>query len=271
MSSALTKALAVIERLFDAPEGMTVSALAEALDQPVSGIHRTLTELVRGGYVRQDGSGGAYGLTLRLPAMGISYLARAGVTDVAQPILDRLAAQTGELVRLSIVDDDRLVWVAVAQGATGGLRYDPGAEQGVVVHLASAAGGLAWLSTMDESDALMRVARQGLSRGAEAGPTAPQDLDAVRAAIAAARARGYAVSVDTYIPGMAAMAVPLRARGGSAIGCLSIAGPAVRLTEPRMAEMAPALSAAAAEIEIAAAGSRFFRAGAASGAAGAAG
>lgn len=266
MSSALTKALAVIERLFDAPDGMTVSALAEALDQPVSGIHRTLGELVRAGYVRQDGSGGAYALTLRLPAMGISYLARAGVTDVAQPILDRLAAETEELVRLSIVDEDRLVWVAVAQGATKGLRYDPGAEQGVVVHLASSAGGIAWLSTMDDSEALMRVARQGLSRGPEAGPAAPHDIDAVRAAIADARARGYAVSVDTYIPGMAAMAVPLRARDGSAIGCLSIAGPAVRVTEARMAEMAPALAQAAAEIEMAAAGSRFFRGGSGAGA-----
>lgn len=262
MSSALSKALDLIERLFDAPEGLTVSALAEALDQPVSGVHRTLAELVRAGYVRQLGSGGAYALTLRLPAMGMGYLARAGVTDVAQPILDRLAAEAEELVRLSVVDGERLVWVAVAQGAVRGLRYDPGAEQGVVVHLASSAGGLAWLSTLDEAQALMLVARQGLARGPDAGPAAPRDIDAVRAALSATRARGYAVSVDTYIPGMAAMAVPLRARDGGAIGCLSIAGPAVRMTEGRMAELAPTLTAAAAEIERAAAGSRFFRAGA---------
>ena len=85
---------------------------------------------------------------------------------MAQPILDRLAAESGELVRLSVIDGESLVWVGVAQGATGGLRYDPGREQGVVVHLASSAGGTAWLSTMSDEEALMAVSRQGLAADA---------------------------------------------------------------------------------------------------------
>lgn len=41
-------------------------------------------------------------------------------------MLDRLAEKTGELVRLSIVDEDRLTWVAKSQGPRqAGLRYDP--------------------------------------------------------------------------------------------------------------------------------------------------
>ena len=72
-----------------------------------------------------------------------------------------------------------------------------------------------------------------------------------------ARRRGYSRSVDSYIVGMAAMAMPVRS-GGQVISCLSIAAPAVRMTLERMAELAPHLSAAAEEIGLAANGSKYF-------------
>lgn len=69
------------------------------------------------------------------------------------------------------------------------------------------------------------------------------------------------MAVDSYIPGMAAMAVPVRYRGaGPVMGCLSIAGPAVRMTPARMAAMAPRLNDAATELGIAAPGSHYFHA-----------
>ncbi len=262
MSGVLEKSLAIVELLVDHPAGLPVSAIAAATDQPASGVHRTLQELGRLGYVRQVQAQGDYALTIKLPAMGLGFLGRAGITDVAQPVLDRLAADSGELIRLSVVDGDRLIWVAVAQGATRGLRYDPGQEQGVIVHLASSSGGKAWLSTMTDDEALARVAAQGLIRQAEgAGPNAPRSLSLLLDHLAEARARGYATAVDSYIAGMAAMAVPVRHHGtGPVLGCLSIAGPAVRMTAERMAELAPRLQAAAVELGEAAAGSHYFQA-----------
>lgn len=261
MSSVLEKSLAIVELLVDHPDGLPVSAIAAATDQPASGVHRTLQELARLGYVRQIQAQGDYALTIRLPAMGLGFLGRAGITDVAQPVLDALAKDTGELIRLSVVDGDHLIWVAVAQGATRGLRYDPGQEQGVVVHLASSAGGQAWLYSMTDDEALTRVSSQGLLRQAEgAGPDAPKSLTLLLAHLAEARARGYSVAVDSYLPGMAAMAMPVRFRGaGPVIGCLSIAGPAVRLDAARMAQHAPRLKAAVTELGEAAVGSKYFR------------
>lgn len=262
MSSVVEKALAIIELLVEHPAGLPVSAIAAATDQPASGVHRTLQELSRLGYVRQVQAQGDYALTIKLPAMGLGFLGRAGITDVTQPVLDSLAAYSGELVRLSVIDGDRLTWVAVAQGATGGLRYDPGQEQGVVVHLASSAGGKAWLSSMSDEDALARVSAQGLLRQAEgAGPGAPRSLTLLLEQLAEARRYGYATAVDSYIAGMAAMAVPVRYQGhGVVVGCLSIAGPAVRMTPAYMENLAPRLQVAAAEIGEAASGSHYFKA-----------
>lgn len=261
MSSVLEKALAIVELLVDHPTGLPISAIAAAADQPASGVHRTLQELSRLGYVRQVAAQGDYALTIRLPAMGLGFLGRAGITDVAQPVLDALAVESGELVRLSVLDGTRLIWVAVAQGATRGLRYDPGQEQGVVVHLASSAGGKALLSALSDEEALAAVSAQGLLRDAEGmGPNAPRSLTLLLEQLTEARARGYATAIDSYIAGMAAMAVPVRYHGsGAVLGCLSIAGPAVRMTAERMAELAPRLQASALELGNAAPGSTYFQ------------
>lgn len=262
MSSVLEKAFAIVELLVDHPTGLPVSTIAATTDQPISGVHRTLQELNRLGYVRQVQTQGDYALTIKLPAMGLGFLGRARITDIVQPVLDRLATESGELIRLSVIDGDQLVWVAVAQGATRGLRYDPGQEQGVVVHLASTSAGKAWLATMTDDEALARVAAQGPIREAEgAGPNAPRTLTELLAQLVEARERGYATAVDSYIAGMAAMAVPVRYQGkGEVLGCLSIAGPAVRMTVERMAELASSLQATAIELGEAAAGSHYFQA-----------
>lgn len=260
MSGVLERTLGILELLTGHPGGLPVSAIATRLDMPASAAHRLLNDLARLGYVRQDRAQGDYALTIKLAAMGLSFLGQSGITDVAQPILDRLAAESGELVRLSVFDGGSLVWVGVAQGATGGLRYDPGREQGVVVHLASSAGGQAFLSAMSDDDALMAVSRQGLApTQAGAGGGAPASATELLARLAAARSRGYAVAIDSYLAGMAAIAVPVRRPdSGEALGCLSIAAPSVRLDEARMAELAPVLQAAADEIGAASRGSRFF-------------
>ena len=72
----------------------------------------------------------------------------AGIALVNRAELDRLAADSGELVRLAVVDGDALTFVAKAQGARHGLRYDP--DQGIDARLSCTSSGHAWLSTLPE-------------------------------------------------------------------------------------------------------------------------
>lgn len=262
MSGVLERTLGILEILSGHPAGLPVGVIAQRLDLPPSATHRLLNDLARLGYVRQDRAQGDYALTIKLAAMGLSFLGQSGVTDIAQPILDRLAAESHELARLSVADAGALVWVGVAQGATGGLRYDPGREQGVVVHLASSAGGLAWLSTLSDEDALAAVSRQGLRPShAGAGGNATQTPTDLLARLNEARIRGYATATDSYLSGMAAIAAPVRWKGvEEAVGCLSIAAPSVRMDAARMEALAGPLMLAAAEIGAASPASQFFAA-----------
>lgn len=247
MTAAVDRTLAALDLLSRHPDGLTVQAASRALAIAPSAAHRLLNDLVRLGYARQSQNHGTYALTMRLAAVGLSWLGRTGTADIAQPVLDALALESGELVRLSVADGDQLIWVAVAQGAVSGLRYDPAREQGQAASLAYSASGRAWAATLPEDRAVALIAAQGLTppEGAAAGTA--QTLAQVDQILTQTRQMGHAEAVDCFLAGMAAVAVALPCEG-AAPGCLSIAGPAARLTPDRRTALLPLLHAAAAEL-----------------------
>ncbi|MDZ4073154.1 MAG: IclR family transcriptional regulator [Hylemonella sp.] len=253
---AVDRALLILETLAAQPEGLALAALADDLALPRSACHRLLQELVRCGYVRQLREQGEYALTTKLPALGLSFLGSSGIVDLAQPVIDRLAAISGELVRLALVDGDRLTFVAKAQGARAGLRYDP--DMGMAVPLSCSAGGHAWLMTLSEERATALVAAQGFANPKQYGPKAPTTYKALMKILDEDRRRGYSLIVESYAPGMTAMAAPILRRGAQAVGVITIAGPLQRLTLQRMQELGPALQQAAADLALVSASSPLF-------------
>jgi DNA-binding IclR family transcriptional regulator len=262
MSGVLDRTLAILELLSQQGQGMELAAVAEQLNLPKSAAHRLLNDLLKAGYVRQTRELGEYMLTTKIISMGLTYLSKSGVVDVAQPLIDRLAEQTGELVRLAVIDGDRLTWVARAQGARQGLRYDP--DMGSIARLSCSSSGWAWLSTLSEDAALSLIAQQGLGLPQDFGPNAPSTLQAVLQALQDTRDNGFALTQETYTPGLNAMAAPVGLSGQLPMGTISIAGPAARLTRERMLSFAPDLLSCAAQLAAASSASPLLARGAAS-------
>lgn len=257
MSGVMERTLAILERLATDVAGVPLATLADELDIPRSAAHRLLTDLAERGYVRQSRERGHYMLTTKLVSLGLNYLKASGVVDLTQPILDRLAEASGELVRLGVVDVDHITWVSLSQGATSGLRYDP--DHGIDVKLSCTSSGHAWLSTLPEDDAIALLSAQGLARPSEYGPNAPTSIAAVMKCVRQARKDGIAFSTETYARGLNAMSTPVMASGHGAVGVLAMSGPSVRLTEAKMRQWAPELIAAAADVARASAASPLFR------------
>ena len=254
--SQIERALGLLESLTHDPRGLPMQALAEQLGIPKSATHRMLGELIRLGYVRQNPENSRYHLSTKLVALGFRYLSSSGA-DIIQPILDRLAQDSGELVRLGVVEDDSLTWIAKSQGARSGLRYDP--DMGRQAPLFYTASGHAWLASMSDAQALVLVERQGIAEPAQFGPEAPRSNAEFLERLHLARARGYAWVVESSAVGMSAMAAVLRSPlNGEVIGVLSIAGPTARLPEARMHDLGPALMAAASELAQASPASEMF-------------
>ena len=248
-TSTVDRCLALVETLAGRPDGAALGDLAEQVQLPKSAAHRLLQTLAARGYVTQDAQTQDYQLSLRFAALGFRYLDMRRLPDVAQGALDRLAGDAGEYCRIAVVEGDGLVWIARAQGATQGLRYEPAMDREVVLH--ATATGKAWLATMPEEEALAIVYRRGFHTPPGFGPRILGNVDDLRRHLRETRQRGYALAIEEGEAGIVAMATTFRAFDGPeapVAGTVSIAGPLVRLGEARTALLAPRLHAAAREI-----------------------
>jgi IclR family acetate operon transcriptional repressor len=248
-SGLLERTLNVLELLSIHGKGMQLFELADTLRIPRSAAHRVLTSLVERGYVMQDRHQGAYQLTAKIVSLAFTFLASNGITDLAQPVLDRLARESGELARLAMIDGRELIWMAKAQGAAYGLRYDP--DMGQVARLSCSASGHAWLACLPDNEALALIDKQSIGLRKDYGPRAPETMQAVLKMLRQTRKRGFSLMLQTFSPWVNAVAAPIRhPTTGEVTGTITISGPHIRLLEPRMLELAPKLLDAAKELSM---------------------
>jgi DNA-binding IclR family transcriptional regulator len=236
------RCLNLIELLAGSPDGLSLGALADRLELPKSATHRLLQTLSVRGYVTQDAGSQDYALSLKVAQLGFRYMDARRLPDVAQDVLDRLAQECGEYCRISVVEGEGLVWIARAQGAKLGLRYDPPMGGDVVLH--ATATGKAWLATLPEQEALRIVCARGFDTPEGFGKRALKSVDELRRHLDQTRRRGYALAIEEGEPGTVALAAAFGAyegAGAPTAGTVSIAGPIVRLGDQRIKEIAPLL------------------------------
>ena len=250
VKSQISHCLDVLAIMADSSHGMRLTDLAAALDEPKSSVQRMLGHLAGEGWIEQDAETGRYRLTLRLATLGQRHLQAIGITDASHAILQQLARQTRELVRLTIVDGNRLVWIGSAQGAAPGLMYQP--EMGHHIVSYATANGKAWLATLDEANALRIAKADGLGQKKARAATGPKVLlsaEALLRDLTEVRRRGYGLAIEEADPGVNAIAVAIRRHPfGAALGTLSVAGPSVRLQAATMDGLAKFLRAAVIEL-----------------------
>lgn len=250
--SGSRRTLLILEHLTDQPDGAGLTEICAALNLPKSIGHRLLALLMESGYVMQHSANGRYGLTLKLTMLGLRHYVRSGLDDLAQPVLDRLAAETGELARLAVVEGEQLVWVAKAQGARSGLRYDPDLDHdtGHDVVLHATATGKAWLATLPQAQAMRIVEATKLHTPRRCGPNIATSLHAFAQMLKATRQAGFGVALDEGEPGTAAVAVAVvePSAAGAAVGTLSLAGPLSRFGPERRSFFVSRLQSASQEL-----------------------
>jgi DNA-binding IclR family transcriptional regulator len=243
------RSLSVLETLAQAPSGLSLGTLAAQIGLPKSAAHRLLHTLAARGYVYQDARSQDYFLSVKIALLGFRYLDSRRLPDLVQGALERLAQESEEYCRIAVVEGEGLAWIARAQGARMGLRYDPPMGREVVLH--ATATGKAWLATLPEDEALRIVLTRGFHTPSGFGTRALKSLDALRDHLAQTRRDGFAVAVEEGETGIVALATTFRASeqaNAAVAGTVSIAGPLTRLTSARVQTLAPILIRAASEI-----------------------
>lgn len=214
---SLQRGFAILEAFGpDAPElGLTEIAQATGFDK--SAAQRFAFTLHALGYLEKNGATRKYRLSLKSLGLSYAYLRAHPLIERATPYLADLRRQCRMRVDLSLLDDTEIVYVVRLQsrreafGATLLGRRMPAF---------CSSGGRAMLSVMDEAAARAIVER---SNRRPLTPFTLTEPDAVMAAIAAARARGYALSEQECLIGEVVISAPVVGLNGRPLAAVHIA------------------------------------------------
>lgn len=219
-----------------------VSAIAARLGIPKNNVFRILATLETRGYVEQDRRSERYRLAPGSLRLGLAMLEEAGLARQARPVLDALAAGTGETARLGVLRAHAAVYVAQGDLPDRGVQVV--LPMGVPLPLHATAVGKALLAH-EPSEA------EGLVAGRD--PLAPytprtiRDPQGLAARLRAIASEGHAIDDGEYAAEVRCVAAPVRDYARRVVAAIGLSGPAARLTDARLAaDLVPRLTAAAA-------------------------
>jgi DNA-binding IclR family transcriptional regulator len=221
-AAAVKHTIPVLDRMMEVlgriehSDGLTIRELTEGLGLPRTTIYRILNSLQAHEVVRRD-ERGAYHLGRRLLSLA-AHVPQPGDIDlgpIAQPFLDRLAAELGEGVKLSVIDADGILVLAASQGRRE-YALTVAAGQRMPIH-AGAAGKLL-LAHLPPEDLDPWLAEPLLAFT----PRTITEPKRLRAELARIRRQGWAQDRGENGPSIQAFAAPVLARDGRVIAALSV-------------------------------------------------
>ena len=232
---SIDRALLLLEVLAADGGRASLTRLSQQSGLPAPTIHRLLTSLVSGGYVRREPSRG-YALGPSLVRLGVVAGRTVGPGTHTQ--LARLVAATGETANLATLEGSSVLYLAQAPSRHS-MRMFTEVGRRVAAHCTGV--GKALLARLPIEDA------QALARDAGFHPRTEHTISsetALAAELEKVRAQGFAVDDEEQELGVrcVAAAVPLADRDLA----VSVSAPTGRLPVERVADIAPLVVAAAA-------------------------
>lgn len=201
--------------------------------------HRLLQALVSEGMLERSREAAGYRIGPAVVALGMQALARDGLRSRARPLLQSLAAETGETATLEIPVEDTML---ILDEVSGGHRIAAGGNVGTRWPMHATSTG----------KAVIAFGQDGMERlGERLTPLTVRtitDRERLLAQLDEIRRRGFAETVDELEDGFTGVGTVVRGESGEVIGAMSVCGPTQRLTESRRASLGATLCAAVGQL-----------------------
>ncbi|MEV4069451.1 IclR family transcriptional regulator C-terminal domain-containing protein [Nonomuraea fuscirosea] len=239
---SLARGLAVI-RAFSATEPeLTLSQVARATGLSRAAARRFLLTLTDLGYVRSDGR--LFALTPRVLELGYAYLSSLSLPEVADPHLERLAAEVGESASVAVLDGADVVYVArVATARIMRVTINIGTR--FPAYCTSM--GRVLLAALPPEALESYLGRAELRRLTSHTIVLPA---ALRAELDEVRGRGWAMVDQELEEGLRSIAAPIRDRAGRTVAAVNVSTHATRTSlQAARRDLLPPLLATATRIE----------------------
>lgn len=213
----IDRMMEILDQLERNAEGVSISDLTTQIGQPRTTVYRIMKTLQRHEVVRREGNG-SYKLgsrLLRLAAKAAAGACEIDLPKLLQPVLDRLAEETGESVKLSVVDTDGLLVIAVAQSRR---EHALTVVQGQRIPIHVSAAGKLLLAHMDEAarEAWLTAPLPALT------PNTITDVARLRRQLASIRKKGWSKDQSEQSTSINAVAAPVIDREGTILAAISV-------------------------------------------------
>jgi len=241
-AAALAKGLYLLDVIGEAPTPPRFKDLQAATGLPKGTLARMLNTLVLFRLIRQEDSDNTYRLGHRLFELAHRVWESFDLRGAAAPVLDRLAEETRETAALCAIDNNEVLYIDQrSRGGPYGFRVEVGRR----APLHCTAGGKALLAFAQPHEQRVIFDKLVLERFT---PSTFAEEDALLADLALTRARGYAVSLEEHVAGVASVAAPIFDHTGRAVAAIGVFGPSSRLGKDRLHVTGRDLMAAARQI-----------------------
>ncbi|GAB2809511.1 IclR family transcriptional regulator PobR [Comamonas piscis] len=243
--AGLAKGLAVLESFDTERQRLNATMAAQRAGITRAAARRHLLTLAHLGYLETDGR--QFWLSSKVLRLSGSYLASARLPRLVQPVLHRLAAQTGLSFSCVVRDDSEVVIVArsaVQESGQQVLAHGLHLGSRLPVHATSTGRVLLAALPLTELDAWL----EGRELPRMTAHTAV-DATALRSLLQQVREQDYCLACEEHELGVQALAVPLRNMGGQTLAALNLVTSRQRLPASAMrAQLLPMLQEAAREL-----------------------
>lgn len=233
------KTLEIIDLLKER-EGGRVTELADSLDMGASAVHNHLSTLMEHGYVVKEGD--EYQLGLKFLELGGFTRNQVQLYKIAEPEIERLAEETGELVNLMTEERG---WGVYLKRSKGKDALDLDTYAGKRVHLHSTALGKSILAYMPPERVDQIVEHRGLPKVTE---QTIDNREALQQELEKVRERGHAIDQGERLKGLRCVSAPIMRDDEKVLGSISVSAPANRVNSVQLQEELPTLIKGSANV-----------------------
>ncbi|GAA5156519.1 IclR family transcriptional regulator [Amycolatopsis dongchuanensis] len=241
-NSTADRALDILGIFTDDRAVVSGTEVAEHLGTSRSTAYRYLQSLVTNRFL-EEAPGGGFRLGLRVLELARVARRAYGLSDIALPVMRRLAAQTRESVLLTRRSGDRVVCLDRAESVAHPVRISY--ERGSALPLNAGASALVLLAWADPVEIRTLLEHAHLSSFTGATLT---DVDELMTRLERIRRAGHSVTRGELDSDVLGIAAPIRDESGAVVAAVSVAAVASRVPPARQPEVVAAVRAAAGEI-----------------------
>jgi DNA-binding IclR family transcriptional regulator len=237
----LHNAMAVLDLFTFQHSELGVIEAAELLGRHKSTVSRWLSAMEEAGFLERDPATQRYRISMRLASLAEVARRSTSLQRLARPILERLAAETGETTNLTVLDGGEAVNIEGAESPRPIMHVGWVGRRLPLHASASAKALLAWRPP-EEVRAFFRPPLARFTPATITDPTA-FEVD-----LFVTRERGYATTWAELADDLAAAAAPVRDHRGQVVAAIAVSAPISRVSREQLPALAAPVVRAAEEL-----------------------